>query len=77
MVVERALSVNIARPINKKPTKADIETLVAVHVDLDLDQQQNLVRRIYGAGDGRLRHDNDTLGLLGTMFRRLFKPSAD
>lgn len=46
-------------------------------VDLDLDQQQNLVRRIYGAGDGRLRHDNDTLGLLGTMFRRLFKPSAD
>lgn len=46
-------------------------------VDLDLDQQQNLVRRIYGGGDGRLRHDNDTLGLLGTMFRRLFKPSAD
>jgi hypothetical protein len=28
-------SVNIARPINKKPLKADIETLVAVHVDLD------------------------------------------
>jgi hypothetical protein len=28
-------SVNVARPINKKPKKADIETLVAAHVDLD------------------------------------------
>jgi hypothetical protein len=28
-------SVNVARPVHKKPSRADIETLVAVHVDVD------------------------------------------
>ena len=34
-------SVNIARQINKKPLKADIETLVAVHVDVDPRKGRN------------------------------------
>ncbi|MDB5969089.1 MAG: rcdA [Hydrocarboniphaga sp.] len=41
-------------------------------VSLSLEQQQSLVLRIYGGGKGRLLHGNDTLGLVSTMFRRLF-----
>ena len=44
---------------------------------LTLKQQQALVQRIYGGGQGRLFHGDDTVGLISTMFRRLFKTGPD
>lgn len=41
-------------------------------VDLTVEQQLSLVKRIYGSGRGRLIHERNTAGLLKVMLGRLF-----
>jgi cellulose synthase (UDP-forming) len=41
-------------------------------VDLSIEQQLSLVKRIYGTGTGRLLHGDDTSGIVSAMLRRLF-----
>lgn len=46
-------------------------------VDLSVAQQLLLVKRIYGAGQGRLTHGDDTGGLLAAILGRLFNIRRD